>query len=211
MFTKHLFFLYFAWLGLQQASLSAKPPCLNWQNLSISLTKRNDLLLEWRISETYNTAAYRIERSVDNVAFEVQGEISGLAQLNGEITYRWDDPAPLLGKAYYRIRQIKKNAPDCLSPTIDFTYIDDGIQSAEMYPNPCSDYLHLNFYASRYSELTLVFINEAGVEVRKETISVVLGLNSQIINIQNMPTGFYTIDLKNKELAIRRRLFILNS
>ncbi|MEY4927934.1 MAG: hypothetical protein RI894_2370 [Bacteroidota bacterium] len=211
MFKHHFYSIPFTFLSLFLLlflNTSAFATCISWREVAVNLTPRNELEIKWRVEETLGTFAYRVERSIDNVSFTVLGEISGLQQMEGDIRYSWNDASPLFGKVFYRIRQIKGGGEECLSPTIDFTYIDNGIQQAEMYPNPCIDYLHLSFYASRYSELSLVFVNEAGILVRQETVKVSLGFNTLLINVLSLPPGIYTVDLKNRELAVRRRLVI---
>jgi hypothetical protein len=182
--------------------------CVNWEEVLVNLTLRNELEVTWRVQELLGTEVYKIERSIDNVTFISIGEISGLQLVEGNIKYSWNDKNPLFGKVYYRLRQVRVNGEECVSPVLDFTFIDNGIQQAEMYPNPCTEYLHLSFYASKYSELSLVFANEIGVLVRVEVVKVNLGFNSLIVSVSDMAPGLYTVDLKNKELAVRRRLFI---
>ena len=207
-----LFSLFFhLFTGLILINNTAIANCPVWQEVAANLTPRNELRVNWRIVETLTTQIYRVERSTDKVKFETIGELSGLQQLDGEIRYSWDDKNPLLGTIYYRIRQIKTTGEECLSPTLEFTYVDSGIQRAEMFPNPCTDYLHLTFYASKYSELSLVFVNDTGVLMRSQTVKVSLGFNSLLISTEGLPTGLYTIDLRNKELAVRRRLLILEN
>ncbi len=196
-----LFFVFFA-------NNSLHADCANWIEMTVNLTPNNHVQVAWRIFENRTTQLYRIERSSDNVKFETVGELSGLQLFDGDNRYKWDDTNPLLGKTFYRIRQIKTTNEECLSPVSYFTYIDDGIQKAQMYPNPCTDYLHLTFYASRYSELTLIFIDDSGVLVRSEIVKVSVGFNSLTISTKGLSTGVYTVDLKNKELAVRRRIIV---
>ncbi len=206
MFRLYFFSTFFTLLLLSSPPVFAT--CISWEEVSVNLTPRNQLEVKWRVEEAFGTFAYRIERSIDNINFTVLGEISGLQQMEGTIHYSWHDENPVFGKVYYRIRQIRTDGGECLSPVVNFTYIDTGIQQAQMYPNPCVDYLHLSFYASLYSELSLVFVNEAGILIRSEIIKVNLGFNTLLVNLVGLPPGLYTVDLRNKEIAVRRRLII---
>ncbi len=205
---KNIFFFTTIFFFVICCNNSLLANCTDWLEVTTNLTPNNQVQVAWRVIENRTTQLYRIERSVDNLKFEAVGEISGLQLFTGENRYKWDDENPLLGKTFYRVRQIKTTNQECFSPTTYFLYVDDGIQQAQMYPNPCTEYLHLTFYASRYSDLNLVFIDDSGVVARAELIKVTVGFNSLIISVKGMPTGIYTIDLKNKEIAVRRRLII---
>ena len=74
----------------------------------------------------------------------------------------------------------------------------------EIFPNPASDYVVLNFNNSRNENLQLNISNMMGVLVRSE----ILKQNKQKINIEDLSNGVYMFTIKSKDLTENQKLII---
>ena len=65
----------------------------------------------------------------------------------------------------------------------------------QLTPNPTKDNLSLNFKTQKAELVTIEVVNSLGQIVYKNNINAAFGDNSTVINVANLPTGFYVLKL----------------
>ena len=140
------FFIFFFLTNI--APLRAQT-CVQWGDITAVLTPKNKVEIYWSTTEQQQTVAYEIQQSFNSQEFNTIGIISGLSRYEGIFRYTWHEDEPKLGDNYYRIKHIAPNGDICYSSIILLNISNRGIQSADMYPNPCGNTLTVSFYASR--------------------------------------------------------------
>lgn len=116
--------------------------------LPVSLTlfeayaRKQGVELKWQTASEEQNAHFVIERSGDGYTFESIGEVDGQGTTYQIINYRWEDPRPLRGKNYYRLRQVDYDKTTAYSKV---RYVNWEMPESylEVFPNPTTDALHI--------------------------------------------------------------------
>jgi hypothetical protein len=190
-------------------SLSAQP-CADWGNFKTTIKEGNKVNIWWENNETRQTFAYEIEASYDGRKFERIGTLTGLQNYEGATPYSFDHEKPFLGNNFYRLKRIMTNKDSCYSPTLSMFLNANGIQAAEMFPNPVHDYLKISFFCARFDTIFLAFYDAAGFLSIQERLPTTIGRNVLYYNVENIENGVYSVELKNKEVAVRHRIVVLH-
>lgn len=97
------------------------------------------VLLTWTTASELNNDFFTIERSTNGVDFEALGEVPGSGNSNTVKEYDFFDDAPLMGTAYYRLKQTDFDGKYEYSGLVSVNYMidEDGICTLRVYPNPC--------------------------------------------------------------------------
>jgi Secretion system C-terminal sorting domain len=193
-------------LLLLLSHIAGAQSCNNWGNFTINLRAGNKINIGWLNNESRTTSAYNIEASYDGKKFTEIGSITGLQNYENNTPYSFDHETPLLGMNYYRIKRTMTNGDTCYSKILTLFLDAAGIQTAEMYPNPAQDYLRISFFASRFESVKLTFYDLQGQIAFQEVMPVTTGKNILFYNVEHIVNGWYSVELKNKEVAIRQTI-----
>jgi hypothetical protein len=183
--------------------------CDAWGNFKTTLKGNNNVQIWWENTETRATAAYEIEYSADGIKFRGIDTLTGLQGYDGKTAYTTEHEQPTLGYNYYRIKRIMTNGDSCISKKLTLFLDASGIQSAEMYPNPVKDYLQIAFFASRFDAINLTFYDSSGRVAVSERLPANVGKNIIFYNVQHVQAGVYSVELKNREVAIRHKIVVM--
>lgn len=155
----------------------------------------NQVRLDWSASSETNNEYYTVERSTDGIHFEELSRVPGAGNSNTTIDYIAYDTHPFLGTNYYRIRQTDYDGNFKFSEikTIDINHIN-----AEIFPNPANGILQIRVEAP---ENTVVRFANTNGQIVKE-----LFLESEFIDISDLPSGLYYISISNDENTIIKKL-----
>jgi Secretion system C-terminal sorting domain len=183
--------------------------CDVWGNFKTTLKGNSSIQVWWENTEMRTTAAYQVEYSPDGVKFRGIDTLTGLQGYEGKTAYTAEHAQPTLGYNYYRIKRIMTNGDSCFSKKLVLFLDASGIQSAEMYPNPVHDYLQIAFFASRFDAINLTFYDTSGRVAASEHLPATVGKNVIFYNVQNVDAGVYSVELKNREVAIRHKIVVM--
>lgn len=171
-----------------------------------TLPKNN--LLEWQVSNEYDTQIHLIERSNDGQDFKQIGAVAPSDDPN-LTTYQWVDEQAT-SQAYYQIRTLDKNGQPHSSNVI---WLDRTTASSfaiqQFYPNPVQTRAVLNFYAPKAEQLELEITDVLGKVVYKETVKSILGQNQVLINGSLFPRGQYWLRLVGQVGVLGVRSFVV--
>lgn len=157
-------------------------------------------VLTWETSSELNNDYFSIERSVDGNTFYEIGRLKGAGNstsLNGYVFY---DEYPGEGTNYYRLKQIDKDGSFEYSNVIA---IDGGnsIDPVSIYPAGNNLFI-LHFYNSFDGEIMLSDIR-GNVLFRMQ----VSGRNEIPIDLGNLSSGIYLLDLNDRQMHRSLKLF----
>ncbi|NJM94735.1 MAG: T9SS type A sorting domain-containing protein, partial [Cytophagales bacterium] len=95
--------------------------------------------LTWATVSEQNNDYFEIQRAGSNLRFEAIGTVKGVGDRLGQSAYEFRDDAPLIGTAYYRLRQVDRDGQFEYSTVVKVVF-EDLMASAELTfelsPNP---------------------------------------------------------------------------
>lgn len=149
--------------------------------------------LNWTTATEINNDFFTIQRSSDGLNFEDLGVIEGAGNSNNIIQYEFDDTEPLMGIAYYRIKQTDFDG------NMDYSSIEsivfNKMNEIILYPNP-SNLGYINIEGVELNTYISV-VNELGQEVffEQKTTDKRIPFKLETTNLSN---GLYHLNLKTK-------------
>ncbi len=166
-------------------------------------------IINWVTATEINNDRFEIERTVNGKDFERIGTIKGAGNSSQNLYYEFIDNMPIKFCAY-RIKQIDHDDKFEYSPIVMPKIGTELSGKPEMvvYPNPANS-------------TDIVIIDLKGTELLENKIQitdlygkVVYEANSQELNnfleIQNLPTGLYTILVDNRYGILTKKLMVKN-
>ena len=155
--------------------------------------------LEWKTSYEENDVGFYIERSANGSDWQSLSFVAGHGTSSVVENYVYNDMNPLQGTNYYRLKQLDLDG--------NFKYSDivsASIKSSDrfvLYPNPAKGKLY--FLAPQTG--TVLIFNASGQKVFSK------GLNhSQTIDLPDLSTGEYIIQLQKKDGSTQSGQFIVD-
>ncbi|MFT6202907.1 MAG: hypothetical protein ACJAZY_001462 [Spirosomataceae bacterium] len=147
-----------------------------------------------------NFSHFLVERSYDAKNFESIGRVNSVsAAYNDKVAYQFVDSSPNFGLNYYRLRQVD----------IDNSYEYSRIISVNMtktspiviYPNPSADYIRIKNGEEEAIKSYEIY-NHSGRLIRQNKVT------TNEINIRDLPSGVYFLQLTNARNVLINRMFI---
>lgn len=159
---------------------------VEWLSFEVR-NENNSAELYWSTASEKNNDYFTVERSIDGINWVSLTEIEGAGNTNSTSSYSWKDTNPKVGDSYYRIKQTDFDGQTDYSSVQSITIEGGEIQ---VYPNPGVNIVNIKSENSN-SNSEIVILNSFGQNVTNRVTEV----NSNKIDISNLPTGFYTIIL----------------
>ncbi|MFY7965622.1 MAG: LamG-like jellyroll fold domain-containing protein [Chitinophagaceae bacterium] len=170
----------------------------------------NTTSLSWQVSHAENIKTYSVERSINGVEFSEIGTINSNSVNTGDaVTYNFKDvlqsSIQTADRLYYRLKFINTEGTYSYSNTLmviakrsDFTI--------NISPNPVKNIVQIQTDKSMTGEVEIVIFNNSGIELLKRTFNLQNGSNVISLNISNLPTALYNLQVKNKNIAMTKQL-----
>ena len=184
----------------------ALPP-VQWDNISLTAEPNQTVSMRWNTLNEDQCLYFGIERSFDGITFTEIGTMAG--HRNGAWSYEFVDDAPVVGKTYYRLKQVDLDITIHYSRTVFVVVETRSVQQATITPNPCNGYTTVSFHAAVYLHLNISFYDMSGRWVHSEPYEAAEGFNHIYLNISDIPAGVYFLEIRANELAVRRKILIL--
>lgn len=180
----------------------------NWKN--------TDVLIEWVVENESNSTYYEVQRSLNARNFETIGLLRGEGKNNGKIQYQMLDNkgANLANELYYRIKTIESNGEESLSHTVSIerTGNTKSLRINDLYPNPFSDQISINFSSPITAQIQIQIF-----DVRGQLVKTILNAsidkgeyqynwNGNDQNGSPVPEGIYYLQLTDGKQRIARKL-----
>jgi hypothetical protein len=158
--------------------------------------------ISWSTAAEKNNNFFTIERSADAVNWEAIKKTNGATNSNTAVNYTEWDYTPLVGKAYYRLRQTDVDGTSTLSTVLTVNNIN-MLEQITISPQPAYDKLEINMGTIQDTEVEL--FNSYG-----QTIRVIQSTQSTTtqLDVSNLETGMYFISIANGSAKETRRILI---
>lgn len=168
----------------------------------------NGIECNWATSFEANNEKFMVERSLDGIQFVGIGEVQGALNSLETKRYRFIDRKPLLGKNYYRIRQIDLDGKYSYSNIISVSNEPDlAFSNWQVKPNPFSGEIFVfpPTLSGIEKNCAVSILDSQGQEVYKENRIFYEGVWNAI-NLQNLGNGMYflLIDHEAQKILLER-------
>lgn len=149
-----------------------------------TINHEREVLCEWQTATETHSASFTVERSADARTWEDIGVLSGAGTSISLQHYEFVDRTPLVGIAYYRIRQTDTDGKSDHSVIRPVRRSGPGLLTA--YPNPSSG----SFWITGHEEGTLQVF-----DLRGRHVPFVLGANGKLELVDVAP-GSYVAEVR---------------
>ncbi len=164
---------------------------VRWVSFEGRLNDQRRAVLTWKTEEA-NVSHYEVERSANAKEFHVTGTVTAGGTGSGH--YSHTDPAPVLGRVYYRIRQVDTDGTFSYSKIISLT--QEGHSKLFAYPNPARDRITIEL-GPEYIGSKVRLVGLAGLVLQQAEVKEGI-LN---LDINNYPPGVYLVHLHNGKVV----------
>ncbi|MEM7038890.1 MAG: T9SS type A sorting domain-containing protein, partial [Bacteroidota bacterium] len=175
----------------------------------------NDVVLNWSTYAEVNNKGFHVLRGrkdksavkADNMTWESVTFIKGRGDDPDGHSYSYTDNVPYDGEAYfYRIQQLDLNGNSDFSDVVEVRL--EGPQESDLmqvYPNPASDFVNLNYYVNEAGSGSLAIVDISGRIVKRERLDLQNGVYEHSIPIHDLGVGsyFYILDLPDQNFRGR--------
>ncbi|MBL1279035.1 MAG: T9SS type A sorting domain-containing protein [Fluviicola sp.] len=153
--------------------------------------------LYWESATESENDYYTLERSIDGNDFNFMTNVSGAGSTQVSTNYSYTDDSPEVGVNYYRLSQTDFDGQQKIIKTIAVNTA--GINSnMSIIPNPINDFPVLLIKNQIKGEGGISIVDAAGRTIQFQSINLLNGFNSIILNTQKLLTGIYFVQLKTE-------------
>ncbi len=93
-------------------------------------------ILEWATASEQNSDVFIVERAEDGEHFDPIAVLDGAGNSSSVLEYRVNDPDPLVGMNYYRLRNVDLDGAEVVSEVVAIEFTPRNIP--QLFPNPGS-------------------------------------------------------------------------
>ncbi len=155
--------------------------------------ENNTVRLFWQTTEESSSSHFEIQRSKDARFWTSVGEVAAAGESNGLRSYVYADPHQFSvpGIVYYRLRMVDSDGTGANSNMIALRIPEDKTSRpvVSVYPNPVSDYLHIDWHHTIDRPVVYQLLNAAG--------QVVMETKDNRMEVKSFPEGLYFLRLKS--------------
>lgn len=101
-----------------------------------AIVSNSQVELEWHTASELNNNFFTIERSADAESFAEILTVKGKGTTNVEHVYRASDKNPIIGRAYYRLKQTDFDGAVTYTDLVTVEYEGPSFALLQAYPNP---------------------------------------------------------------------------
>jgi hypothetical protein len=175
--------------------------------LSISANRSdNGAIITWDINSAEVSSQFEVERSFDRIHFiSVQKTIA----IPGINNYSINDNMEEVKNrtVYYRIHETDEQGRSYYSSIVPLP-LSPGKKKLTLYPNPASTSITLYGYLDKKERMTLGIYNTEGKMVRLEYFQQPAGNYSRIMQIDDLASGLYSLQLSGNDGESQKIRFI---
>lgn len=166
-----------------------------------AIKKENNCELNWTTENEFNCKEYTVERSTDNIHFEIINTVQAYVNNNTQNSYQLIDNSLLDGKYYYRIKIKSLSGAEFYSET-RIIEIGTPVRNQEklevnsVYPNPFSSKFTIS-YTINYNALThFRLISMSGQTLFTSEKTDIAGENTfEYSDELRLPPGYYLLNV----------------
>jgi len=161
------------------------------------------VVLHWQTASESNNRGFEIQRSKDGTSWDEIGFIEGKGTTTEAQDYSFLDQSPLPRINYYRLRQLDFDGKEAFSNIVSIDNRSTQSPGVQIYPNPADDIVNLVFDGFS-EEASVAIVDYSGKIVR----SVTLEKGRNVLQIDDLDTGFYFVSILSKGERITKRFVV---
>jgi pimeloyl-ACP methyl ester carboxylesterase len=173
---------------------TVQPLPLEWLDIEARLENRQGII-EWSTVWEEDVEYFSVQRSADGIHFTEIGRLAGHEESFEVNTYQWVDPAPVPGKNLYRIQSVDLDGQYQYSEIV-LLQLESPFQLSQMYPNPVSDRLYLEYVNGIRKTIHLSIWNTLGQQVYNTEIPASIGQDVFTLELNDLASGWYLLRLE---------------
>lgn len=159
---------------------------------------RNIVNLHWVTVMEKNNEHFLIERSLDSLHFMVIGKARSAGSSQQAQHYYFDDPKPVGGKMFYRLREIDSTGKQYLTGVIVAHKPISKLELTGLSPSGDGNRLNFAVISPKDSKANVVVADIAGHVLRSYYLNMKEGANLQSIYTGNLQAGVYFLQVNDK-------------
>lgn len=173
----------------------------------------NQVDLYWETASELNNDFFLVERSLDGASFIAIDQVDGSGTTETNQSYQAIDRQPLLGKAFYRLRQVDFDGSFTYSDMIEVSFSNEDFSSVNVYPSPAriGEEVSVEFHIPEAQSALITIVNQQGQTVYKTEVDAVLGNTTFRTNPGNLMPGIYfvnIVDPNQPEIRLSEKLLL---
>ncbi len=167
--------------------------------------KSNRLI--WKTASELNTETHIIERSVDGSSgWKEIGDIPAIGFSADIQHYDYEDFDPP-SKAFYRLRSVDFDRKEGLSKVVFLERESNDFGKLSLSPNPTKATTSLSFNLEKNTKVGYTLMDVQGKVMRQWSSNIVRGSHEEEIDLSDLQSGIYFLQLNNgTEISSRRIL-----
>jgi len=179
--------------------------------LPISLThfdarplNKKQVRVEWTTVEEIGNAYFSIERSTDGLNFQTIAQLDGAGNSSQVRDYVYIDYDPIIGRAYYRLRQTDFNGVFTYSELVSVFMTDFDSDEIAVYPNPVTrgEILNIAYSISEDRPVEIKIMSLNGAILRTEE-RLLLATEEQVqLSTKGLPKGLHIIRMLDEQQQV---------
>jgi hypothetical protein len=206
----------------RQTSLFFKAFYLTNKNIALPIKlisfdaklRNNNVSLTWATAAEINNDFFTIERSTDGQTFEPILTKRGAGNSTVTLEYEANDPNPLDGYSYYRLKQTDYDGHFSYSDveTVKNKGGQNDIDEAEVEitaisPNPFSDEFKIDFILKQKCQVEVSMISSKGEMIFNEAVMAEDGYNSfSYTDNKGLTSGYYFVIITYKDQKVTKKI-----
>lgn len=177
-----------------------------------ALKNGDDAKLNWTVESDENNRYFEIERSTDGRVFKTIGKVD--AKANGKTTNTYETVDAGITKlganlVYYRIKQTDKNGELTYSNVKNLNNVKKSTP-VQLFPNPVKNVTKVVVDADAAGKGSIIIRDVTGKMVRQINAQFVKGINQQDINVADLASGDYNVQVIGEGFTYQLKLSKIN-
>lgn len=183
---------------------TATPLPVTLISFSAKKAAENQNLLTWITTDEKNFDRFDVERSKNARSFEVIGTVKAKEGKTTSMSYYHFSDTRASGDQYYRLKMIDLDGTYQYSKIIAVGNSVENPVVGNFYPNPASENVHVDIYATEAGSWNLTCFDLTGKVVHAESRVLAKGMNTVILNKRSQ--GVHLIRFDNGKTSAVRKL-----
>ncbi len=157
------------------------------------------IMLQWTTLSEINSSHFEIEKRTSSSDFKMIGAINSHHFSVDELNYRFEDDHPDYMN-YYRLKMVDLDGSYEYSETIMIVNPDFEGNEINVFPNPVKSKGSISFSSSKEQNgVKLVVYSIQGEIIYKKDISLLKGINTISLEVDEWPVGNYLIQIRTPD------------
>lgn len=150
--------------------------------------------VQWATATERNSSHFNVQRSTDNVHFNIIGTMAAAGNSQFRSDYRFTDQHPVRGVNYYRLEQVDLDGTTMLTHTV-VANLEHGDGRPVIFPNPATDQLNVVFSPPGDGSYTFSILDALGRVVAAMPAQSQYGQFSLAIPLDPLARGWYNLQI----------------